>query len=215
MRHFVFIPISLFLLPSTHSHSFSIWQIIGGEKRPIWFVFSGMGSQWNGMGKGLLDIPVFSQAVDRCDKVLRPRGIDIYHILTSDDHTLFNNIVHAFVGIITIQVRHPLGSSVALNFCFNTYTAHLVDRHMRIFLLWIQYMLYSVYYHLWSTHLHYVQSDSCKAYYIPKLNQAKLGKVNQSQATRILQSIHTEAHSYTVNFLASYLIYTLFFKNDS
>ncbi|KAK7602868.1 hypothetical protein V9T40_006842 [Parthenolecanium corni] len=79
-------------------------DITGGDKRPIWFVFSGMGSQWNGMGKGLLDIPIFAETVERCDKVLRPKGLDIYDILTSDDTTLFDDIVNAFVGIITIQV---------------------------------------------------------------------------------------------------------------
>lgn len=80
-------------------------QVVGGENRPIWFLFSGMGSQWNGMGKGLLDIPVFANAIERCDKVLKPKGVDIYDILTSDDPTLFDNIVNAFVGIIAVQVR--------------------------------------------------------------------------------------------------------------
>lgn len=63
-----------------------------------------MGSQWNGMGKDLLQIPVFAETVDRCDSVLRPKGIDIRHILTSDDPSLFDDIVNAFVGIITVQV---------------------------------------------------------------------------------------------------------------
>lgn len=64
-----------------------------------------MGSQWNGMGKGLLNIPIFSETVDKCDAVLRPKGLDIRHILTTDDPTIFENIVHAFVGIITVQVK--------------------------------------------------------------------------------------------------------------
>lgn len=63
-----------------------------------------MGSQWNGMGKDLLCLPVFAETVNRCDKVLKPKGIDIYHILTSDEPTLFDDIVNAFVGIITVQV---------------------------------------------------------------------------------------------------------------
>ncbi|XP_065212309.1 fatty acid synthase-like [Planococcus citri] len=79
-------------------------EVVGGENRPVWFLFSGMGSQWNGMGKGLLDIPVFANAIERCDKVLRPYGVDIYNILTSDDPTLFDDIVNAFVGIIAVQV---------------------------------------------------------------------------------------------------------------
>lgn len=77
---------------------------MAGETRPIWFVFSGMGSQWNGMGNGLLNIPIFANAIDRCDKVLRPKGIDIRRVLTSDDPALFDDIVNAFVGIIAVQV---------------------------------------------------------------------------------------------------------------
>ncbi|XP_065222314.1 fatty acid synthase-like [Planococcus citri] len=79
-------------------------QVVEGENRPIWFLFSGMGSQWNGMGNGLLDIPSFANAIERCDKVLKPKGVDIYNILTSDDPALFDDIVNAFVGIIAVQV---------------------------------------------------------------------------------------------------------------
>lgn len=35
-------------------------------KRPLWFVYSGMGSQWAGMGTQLMRIPVFSAAIQRC-----------------------------------------------------------------------------------------------------------------------------------------------------
>lgn len=78
--------------------------MVGGENRPVWFLFSGMGSQWNGMGKGLLDIPIFANAIERCDKVLKPNGVDVYKILTSEDPALFDDIVNAFVGIIAVQV---------------------------------------------------------------------------------------------------------------
>lgn len=63
-----------------------------------------MGSQWNGMGKKLLGLPLFAEVVAKCDKVLREKNIDIYNILTSDDPTLFDDIINAFVGIITVQV---------------------------------------------------------------------------------------------------------------
>ena len=63
-----------------------------------------MGSQWNGMGRSLLDLPLFAQTVAKCDEVLREKNVDIYNILTSDDLTLFDDITNAFVGIITIQV---------------------------------------------------------------------------------------------------------------
>jgi len=74
------------------------------KKRKIWFVFSGMGSQWQGMGKDLLKIPVFADAIEKCDIILRPRGIDIKNILTSQDPKLFDNILNSFVGISAVQV---------------------------------------------------------------------------------------------------------------
>ncbi|XP_065336360.1 fatty acid synthase-like [Cloeon dipterum] len=79
-------------------------QHFPGAKRPIWFVFAGMGSQWVGMGRDLLHIPAFARAIDKCDAVLKPKGIDIRHIITSDDPKMFDNILNAFVGIAAVQV---------------------------------------------------------------------------------------------------------------
>ncbi|XP_072160811.1 fatty acid synthase [Bemisia tabaci] len=79
-------------------------QRVDGDKGPIWWVFSGMGSQWNGMGAQLMHIPLFRDVIDKCDEILRPRGVDIKHILTTDDETIFDNILHSFVGIAAIQI---------------------------------------------------------------------------------------------------------------
>ncbi|XP_053598737.1 fatty acid synthase [Microplitis demolitor] len=75
-----------------------------GAKRPIWFVFSGMGSQWPGMGTALLRFPIFAQAVKKCDAVLKPRGVDIYDILTNPNKSTFDNILNSFVGIAAVQI---------------------------------------------------------------------------------------------------------------
>jgi fatty acid synthase, animal type len=40
-------------------------QYFPGVKRPIWFVFSGMGSQWSGMAKDLMKIPTFAAAIQK------------------------------------------------------------------------------------------------------------------------------------------------------
>ncbi|XP_046739715.1 fatty acid synthase-like isoform X2 [Diprion similis] len=79
-------------------------QYYSGEKRPIWFVFSGMGSQWIGIGENLLKIPVFAKTVRKCDKVLEPHGVDIMNILTTQDPKSFDNIIMSRVGITTIQI---------------------------------------------------------------------------------------------------------------
>ncbi|XP_063540957.1 fatty acid synthase-like isoform X1 [Cydia strobilella] len=82
--------------------------------RPLWFVYSGMGSQWTGMGKALMRIPIFSDAIERCRKVLEPKGVDIIHIITSPDKSIYDNILNSFVGIAAIQIGltdilHELG----------------------------------------------------------------------------------------------------------
>ncbi|KAI5631499.1 acyl transferase domain-containing protein [Phthorimaea operculella] len=73
-------------------------------KRPLWFVYSGMGSQWPTMGAELMRIPIFSAAIERCRQALAPKGIDIVHIITANDKTIFDNILHSFVGIAAVQI---------------------------------------------------------------------------------------------------------------
>ncbi|XP_072934758.1 fatty acid synthase-like [Epargyreus clarus] len=85
-------------------------------RRPLWFVYSGMGSQWAGMGTHLLRLPTFAAAIDKCRQVLEPKGLDIIGIITSQDKSTFANILHSFVGIAAIQigltdVLHELGLS--------------------------------------------------------------------------------------------------------
>ncbi|XP_059474548.1 fatty acid synthase-like [Neocloeon triangulifer] len=79
-------------------------QHFPGAKRPVWFVFAGMGSQWVGMGRDLLRVDAFARAIDRCDAVLRPKGVDIRRIITDDDPKTFDNILNSFVGIAAVQV---------------------------------------------------------------------------------------------------------------
>ncbi|KAJ9600110.1 hypothetical protein L9F63_009586, partial [Diploptera punctata] len=75
-----------------------------GFKRPVWFVFSGMGSQWQGMGKSLFKIPIFAAAIDRCQRALKPYGIDLINIITTNDPKIFDNIINCFVGIAACQI---------------------------------------------------------------------------------------------------------------
>jgi fatty acid synthase len=80
------------------------FQYYPGGKRPVWFVFTGIGSQWPGMGKSLLRIPVFAAAIDKCQQALKPYGVDVIDIITSEDLRIFNNILNCFVGITACQV---------------------------------------------------------------------------------------------------------------
>ncbi|KAJ1520485.1 hypothetical protein ONE63_003611 [Megalurothrips usitatus] len=74
------------------------------EKRSVWFVYSGMGSQWAGMGAGLMRIPIFSETIERLHAVLEPKGVDLKRILTETGPEAFDNILKSFVGITACQI---------------------------------------------------------------------------------------------------------------
>lgn len=80
-------------------------QYYSGELRPVCFVFSGMGSQWTGMGASLMKLPIFNESILKSHNVLKDFGIDLVKIITSSDPNILNNTVHSFVGIAAMQVN--------------------------------------------------------------------------------------------------------------
>ncbi|XP_045461517.1 fatty acid synthase-like isoform X2 [Harmonia axyridis] len=75
-----------------------------GNKRQIWFIYSGMGSQWAGMASDLMKIPVFNDAIQKCQQVLLKKGVDLISIITNPDKSVYDNILNSFVGIAAIQI---------------------------------------------------------------------------------------------------------------
>lgn len=63
-----------------------------------------MGCQWTTMGRGLLAIQPFRKTFDRCALALEPYGIDLYHIVTTDDDKIFDDVTNCFVAITAIQI---------------------------------------------------------------------------------------------------------------
>ncbi|GBP07609.1 Fatty acid synthase [Eumeta japonica] len=80
------------------------YQYYPDLRRPLCFVYSGMGSQWATMGAELLRLPIFAAAIERCRQVLEPRGVDLMRILTDPEPSIFDNILHSFVGIAAVQI---------------------------------------------------------------------------------------------------------------
>lgn len=74
-----------------------------GIKRPVVWVFSGMGSQWTEMGGSLMKIPTFRESIENSQRIMAPYGLDVMDILTSPKNS-FENILHSFVGIAAIQI---------------------------------------------------------------------------------------------------------------
>ncbi len=74
------------------------------ERRPIWYIYSGMGAQWVGMGRDLMQMSLFRESIVKCAQVLLPLGMDIVALLTSDDPNTFKAVKNAIVCNIAIQV---------------------------------------------------------------------------------------------------------------
>ena len=79
------------------------------------------------LGKSLMRLPIFAESIKKCDRVLKPHGVDIYNILMNPDKTIFDNILNSFVGIAAVQVIidfNYIYFSVIKNFlkCFNLFS---------------------------------------------------------------------------------------------
>nr|XP_034827721.1 fatty acid synthase isoform X1 [Maniola hyperantus] len=95
------------LLASTPTQAVSLArdiQYFSGVRRPVWFVYSGMGSQWAGMATQLMRIPIFADAIKRCHKALEPKGINLTKIITEPDPKIYDNILNSFIGIAAVQI---------------------------------------------------------------------------------------------------------------
>ncbi|XP_066560722.1 fatty acid synthase [Amia ocellicauda] len=72
--------------------------------RPLWYVCSGMGTQWAGMGRSLMQLPEFRESILRSDVSLQDTGLCVSRLLMEADETTFEDTVHAFVGLAAIQI---------------------------------------------------------------------------------------------------------------
>ncbi|CAH2091553.1 unnamed protein product [Euphydryas editha] len=81
-----------------------IAEVESGAQRPVWFVFAGMGSQWPGMGRALMQLPIFAASIKRSAAALKPHGIDLLHVITDAPDTAFDDVIVSFVSIAAVQV---------------------------------------------------------------------------------------------------------------
>lgn len=70
----------------------------------MWFIFSGMGSQWAGMIEGLLQLEPFAKAINNAAVVLKREGIDLLSILSSKSESTFENVLNSAISITSMQV---------------------------------------------------------------------------------------------------------------
>lgn len=64
-----------------------------------------MATQWNEMGRDLLRVPLFKETIERCHKILVKKDLDLTHIITTKDESIFEgNVVNCMVGIGAVQI---------------------------------------------------------------------------------------------------------------
>ncbi|GAB6033131.1 hypothetical protein CHUAL_012740 [Chamberlinius hualienensis] len=65
---------------------------------------TGMGCQWRGMAREMMQLPVFRDSLLRANEYLKPHNINLLNLIFSDDDRTWDTILHSFVALISIQV---------------------------------------------------------------------------------------------------------------
>ncbi|XP_028912877.2 LOW QUALITY PROTEIN: fatty acid synthase [Ornithorhynchus anatinus] len=114
-RTFVSMLNDIALVPAA-AMPFRGYAVLGGESQaaevkqapsgepPLWFICSGMGTQWRGMGLSLMRLEIFRNSILRSDEAVKPLGLKVSELLLSTDEKTFDDIVHAFVSLTAIQI---------------------------------------------------------------------------------------------------------------
>ncbi|KYN37410.1 Fatty acid synthase [Trachymyrmex septentrionalis] len=92
------------ILNSCQQNSIKEIQNYERVNRPVWFIFSALGSHWPGMGRNLLKFHVFAKTIRKCNDVLKPYGISIMDIITKMEENISENRLNIFLGIVAIQI---------------------------------------------------------------------------------------------------------------
>ncbi|KAB0796701.1 hypothetical protein PPYR_10762 [Photinus pyralis] len=108
------------LVNSIHSrnvtgHRFRGYRLLGktnaqdivsyeSSKRPIWYVFSGVGSQWHQMAKTMMVFDVFRKSIEKSAESLRCYGITLNDIVLNSSNNPENDILMTFVTINAVQI---------------------------------------------------------------------------------------------------------------
>lgn len=73
------------------------------EKRPVWFVYSGMGSQWAAMAKGMMVIDIFRESIERSQEIMKGY-CDVMDLIMNEDEKTLDTTVAPFVSIAAVQI---------------------------------------------------------------------------------------------------------------
>lgn len=93
-----------YMLVGTNAPSYREIQHNSSTPRPLWYICSGMGTQWAGMGHSLMQLQIFRESIQRSDAALKDIGLCVSNLLMGADDTTFDDTINAFVGLAAIQI---------------------------------------------------------------------------------------------------------------
>ncbi|XP_077526204.1 fatty acid synthase-like isoform X2 [Haemaphysalis longicornis] len=73
------------------------------KRKPLWFIFTGIGCQWNGMALQMMQFDVFARSIHQSNEVLKQFNFDLIGLVTSEDNDT-QSVLSAFVSISAVQV---------------------------------------------------------------------------------------------------------------
>ncbi|CAG7825818.1 unnamed protein product [Allacma fusca] len=88
-----------------HSESMGINVHNTDPKESVWFIFTGMGSQWVGMFTNLIKFDAFNKSVDLSHNYLENINYNLRHVLKSAEPTILDAFKNAMVTINVFQEK--------------------------------------------------------------------------------------------------------------
>lgn len=73
-------------------------------QRPVVWVCTGLGCQWIGMGKSLMQIASFYESILKCHNILKKVDFDLITIITTDNEHIFDSMINSITSIAAIQI---------------------------------------------------------------------------------------------------------------
>lgn len=80
-------------------------MVAWSDRRPVWFVYSGMGAQWPAMARDLMAVTSFRQSMHRShDYLIKQYNIDLLHLVQFADDKAFDVPTNSYLAITAIQI---------------------------------------------------------------------------------------------------------------
>ncbi|XP_077491594.1 fatty acid synthase-like [Amblyomma americanum] len=81
------------------------------KERPLWFVFSGMGCQWKGMARQMMQFDAFARSVHKSQEFLKEFCVDLIDLLTNDKCARYSMAsVQASITAVQVALIDTLGA---------------------------------------------------------------------------------------------------------